>query len=59
MNNLSKINAWRASQGLEPLASSGKTERSRAKNNRTAANQASRAAFCQELKARRASNKGK
>ena len=59
MNNLSKINAWRASQGLEPLASSGKTERSRAKNARTAANQASRAAYCQELKARRSSNKGK
>lgn len=59
MNNLSKINAWRASQGLEPLQSSGKTERSRAKNLRTAANQASRAAFCQDLKARRGSNKGK
>jgi len=58
---LSAINAWRVSQGLEPLQSSGKTAKARANGSHAAqmGNAAARAQFCRDLKSNRQNVKRK
>ena len=58
---LAAINAWRATQGLEPLSSSGKTAKARANGalRQAQANAAERAQANRDLKALRGSCKRK
>lgn len=60
-SKLAAINAWRATQGLEPLTGTGKTAKAResGKLKQAAANKAAHAQECRDLKANRASNKRK